>query len=248
MSEFRKLCKSGGKGVPWRADYARPTRLALVLNMFNARGPAALRWPWAYFHEAALIIPHSSRRNVDWRLLRVARPKKSSPYRDNFERDLARTSLAPTRVPRVRTGQGRAIFVRVRSGGARSPARASTASGPTLCTTFPIAFPQQPAHVPYYTLLQLSGFLHWTLDPGFSQKSIFRIALRLMANITATPTPEAADMGPRPPDTLQTASGTSDEEAGIPALIEALWLTIRENGEAGIYPEARGNSHTTRKS
>ncbi|RYP63856.1 hypothetical protein DL771_009084 [Monosporascus sp. 5C6A] len=68
-----------------------------------------------------------------------------------------------------------------------------------------------------------------------------------MTNITTAPSPEAADVGPRPPDTVQTASGASDDQAGIPALIEVLWLTIRENGEAGICPEARGNSHTTRK-
>ncbi|RYP91883.1 hypothetical protein DL770_002005 [Monosporascus sp. CRB-9-2] len=277
ISELRKLCKSGGKGRPPRGDYARPTRLPLVLNLFNARDTAALRGPWAYFHEEVIAIPHSPPRNFDWRLLRVARPKKSLPYRDNFERDLARDwpSIAAGPGGKARPEKSdikyrllciihrhdgpdsKGFFDRVysmsvydretkelawhdpstyRRNDRRQDVNRFWAN---IVHDFPIAFPQQPVHVPYYGLQQLSGFLHWTLDPVFSQKSIFGIALWLTANITTAPSPEAAGVGLRPPDTIQTASGASDDQAGIPALIEALWLTIRENGEAGICPEAR---------
>ncbi|RYP35314.1 hypothetical protein DL767_003853 [Monosporascus sp. MG133] len=295
ISELRKLCKSGGKGRPPRGYYARPTRLPLVLNLFNARDPAALRGPWAYFHEEVLAVPHNPPRNFDWRLLRVARPKKSLSYSDNFGRDLARDWPSVTAAPggkerpkksdikyrllcfvhRHEDPDSEDFYDRVYSMSVydretkelawHDPSRYRRNERrqdinrfwANIVHDFPIAFPQQPIHVPYYGLQQLSGFLHWTLDQ-FSARSpsshwdrprLIRrgIALWLMANINTAPSLQAAHVGPRPPDTIQTASGASDDQAGIPALIEALWLAIRENGEAGICPEARGNSHTTRK-
>ncbi|RYP03841.1 hypothetical protein DL764_004860 [Monosporascus ibericus] len=211
-----------------------------------------LRRPWAYFHEEVLVIPHNPPRNFDWRLLRVARPKKSLSCRDNFERDLARDwpciAVGPAGNERPKKSgikyrllcfihrhdspDSEDFYDMVYSMSVYDRETKELAwHDPSTCRRNerrqdvyrfwvnivhdpPIVFPQQPVHVPYYGLQQLSGFLHWTLDPVFNQKSIF---------------------------------SASDDQAGIPALIEALWLTIRENGEAGICPEARGNSYTTRK-
>ena len=52
-----------------------------------------------------------------------------------------------------------------------------------------------------------------------------------------------AGSGPRPPHTIAVATGAGDRHL-VPALMECLWLTLRDNDEAA--PDYQGHSQDTR--